>query len=93
MYHRRTDAMRHAVDLARTGLFANWSSVAARLRASKYREADVDWTPGSGSGSTGSAPRRVAPAWRPTHRSGSPARPSRPGSTCPAAEARQCAPA
>lgn len=51
MNHRRTDAirtdaMRHAVDLARTGLYANWSSVAARLQTSKYRDADVDWTPG-----------------------------------------------
>jgi hypothetical protein len=46
MNHRRTDAMRHAVDLARTGLFANWSSVAARLRALRYHDTDVDWTPG-----------------------------------------------
>jgi hypothetical protein len=37
--------MRHAVDLARTGRFNGWSSVAARLRAEKYRETDVDWTP------------------------------------------------
>lgn len=46
MNHRRTDAMRQAVDLARTGLFANWLSVATRLRVLKYRDADVDWTPG-----------------------------------------------
>jgi len=45
MSHRRFDAMRHAVDLARSGRFNNWWSVAARLRAEKYREADVDWTP------------------------------------------------
>jgi hypothetical protein len=46
MKHRRTDAMRHAVDLARTGVFSDWSSVAARLRALRYRKADVEWTPG-----------------------------------------------
>jgi hypothetical protein len=45
MSHRRYDAMRHAVGLARTGRFTDWSSVAARLRAEKYRKADVDWTP------------------------------------------------
>ena len=93
MYHRRTDAMRHAVDLARTGLFANWSSVAARLRASKYREADVDWTPGqrqwldrlcAEARCTRLAARRMKRQ---------PSRPSRPGSACPTAEARQCAPA
>jgi hypothetical protein len=46
MSHCRYDAMRHAVDLARTGRFYDWLSVAARLRAGKYREGDVDWTPG-----------------------------------------------
>jgi hypothetical protein len=45
MSHRRYDAMRHAVSLARTGRFTDWASVAARLRAEEYREADVDWTP------------------------------------------------
>jgi hypothetical protein len=46
MSHSRFDAMRHAVDLARTGRFNDWLSVAARLRAEKYREGDVNWTPG-----------------------------------------------
>jgi hypothetical protein len=46
MSHRRDDAMRHAVDLARTGRFNDWLCVAARLRAEKYREVDVHWTPG-----------------------------------------------
>jgi hypothetical protein len=44
MRDRRYEAMMHAVDLARTGRFSNWWSVAARLRAKRYREADVDWT-------------------------------------------------
>jgi hypothetical protein len=46
MSDRREAAMRHAVDLARTGRFSNWWSVAARLRAKRYQEADVDWTRG-----------------------------------------------
>jgi hypothetical protein len=46
MNHRRYDAMRHAVHLARSGLFTDWSSVAARLRVLKYRGGEVDWTPG-----------------------------------------------
>lgn len=46
MSDRRYDAMRHAVDLARTGQYRNWWSVAARLRAKRYRETDVDWTRG-----------------------------------------------
>ena len=45
MNHRRYDAMRHAVSLARSGRFNNWSSVAAWLRTGEYREADVDWSP------------------------------------------------
>ncbi len=45
MNYRRYDAMKHAVNLARTGRFKNWSSVAARLLTEKYREGDVDWTP------------------------------------------------
>jgi len=45
MTHRRYDAMRYAVSLARSGRFNNWSSVAARLQAGEYREADVDWSP------------------------------------------------
>jgi hypothetical protein len=45
MNHRRYDAMRHAVSLARSGRFTDWSSVAARLRAEKFRETDVDWSP------------------------------------------------
>ncbi len=44
MNYRSYDAMRHAVSLARSGRFIDWSSVAARLRAGKYREADVDWS-------------------------------------------------
>jgi hypothetical protein len=45
MTHRRYNAMRHAVNLARSGRFNDWSSVAARLRAEKYMEVDVDWSP------------------------------------------------
>jgi len=44
MSDRRDDAMRYAVDLACTGQFSNWWCVAARLRAKRYREADVNWT-------------------------------------------------
>jgi hypothetical protein len=44
MSDRRYDAMRHAVDLALSGRCSNWWSIAARLRAKSYREADVDWT-------------------------------------------------
>jgi hypothetical protein len=44
MSNRRYDAMKHAVDLARTGRYNNWWSVAARLRTKKYRAADVEWT-------------------------------------------------
>lgn len=44
MSDQRYDAMRHAVDLARTGQFSNWWSVAARLRAKRYEQADLDWT-------------------------------------------------
>jgi hypothetical protein len=44
MSDRRYNAMRHAVDLARTGQFSSWRTVAARLRAKKYREADMQWT-------------------------------------------------
>jgi len=46
MSDRRYAAMRHAVDLARTGQCRNWWSVAARLRARRYRDADVDWSRG-----------------------------------------------
>jgi hypothetical protein len=46
MSDRRYDAMRHAVDLARSGLCSNWWSVAARLRAKRYHESDVEWTRG-----------------------------------------------
>jgi hypothetical protein len=45
MSDRRYDAMRHAVALALSGKFHNWWAVSARLRANRYREADVDWTP------------------------------------------------
>jgi hypothetical protein len=46
MNDRRYDAMRHAVALALSGRFHNWWAVSARLRASRYRETDVDWTTG-----------------------------------------------
>jgi hypothetical protein len=46
MSDQRYDAMRHAVDLALTGQFRNWWTIAARLRLKCYREADLDWTPG-----------------------------------------------
>jgi hypothetical protein len=46
MSDRRYNAMMHAVDLARSGLCNNWWSVKARLRARRYREADVEWTRG-----------------------------------------------
>ncbi len=46
MSNRRYDAMRHAVELARSGRCSNWWSVAARLRAKRYQESDVDWTRG-----------------------------------------------
>src|SRR5262245_21010764 len=45
MSDRRHDAMRHAVDLARTGKFNNWWSVIAWMQARRYREADVAFTP------------------------------------------------
>jgi hypothetical protein len=45
MNNRRYNAMRHAVGLARSGRFTNWSSVAARLLAERYREADLEWSP------------------------------------------------
>lgn len=44
MGDRRYDAMRHAVDLALSGRCSNWWCVAARLRARRYRESDVQWT-------------------------------------------------
>lgn len=44
MSDRRDDAMRHAVDLARMGKFNNWWSIAAWLRARRYREADLAFT-------------------------------------------------
>lgn len=44
MSNQRDDAMRHAVVLALSGRCNNWWTVAARLRAKRYREADVDWT-------------------------------------------------
>ena len=44
MSDRRYDAMRHAVDLALSGRCNNWWSVAARLRARRYQESDVQWT-------------------------------------------------
>ena len=46
MSDRRDDAMKHAVQLALTGRYSNWWSVAARMRARSYQEADVDWTQG-----------------------------------------------
>lgn len=46
MSDRRYNAMKHAVDLARSGLCNNWWSVHARLRAKRYLESDVDWTEG-----------------------------------------------
>jgi hypothetical protein len=36
--------MKHAVYLALSGRCSNWWSVAARLRAKRYRESDVTWT-------------------------------------------------
>lgn len=44
MRDRRYDAMRHAVDLARTGHFSNWWCVAARLRIKRYAPGDLAWT-------------------------------------------------
>jgi hypothetical protein len=44
MSDRRDDAMRHAVDLACTGKFNNWWTVAAWMRARRYSEADVQFT-------------------------------------------------
>src|SRR5262245_58041326 len=46
MSDRRDDAMRHAVALALSGQYNNWWAVAARLRARRFREADVDWSEG-----------------------------------------------
>jgi hypothetical protein len=46
MSDRRYAAMKQAVDLARSGLCNNWWSIAARLRARHYHEADVEWTQG-----------------------------------------------
>jgi len=45
MDDERYDAMRDAVDLARTGKFNNWWTIAARLRFKRYRQDDLDWTP------------------------------------------------
>jgi hypothetical protein len=44
MDDERYDAMRHAVDLARTGKFNNWWTIAARLRLSAAAT-DLEWTP------------------------------------------------
>jgi hypothetical protein len=44
MCDRRYDAMKHAVHLALSGRYSNWWSVAARMRAKRYHESDVDWT-------------------------------------------------
>lgn len=44
MSDRRHDAMRHAVALALSGRCNNWWAVAARLRARRYRETDVEWS-------------------------------------------------
>jgi hypothetical protein len=44
MSDRRHDAMRHAVALALSGRCNNWWAVSARLRARRYREADVEWS-------------------------------------------------
>lgn len=44
MSNQRDDAMKHAVALALSGRCSNWWAVAARLRAKRYREADVTWT-------------------------------------------------
>jgi hypothetical protein len=45
MDDERYDAMRHAVDLARTGKFNNWWTIAARLRLKRCRHEDLEWTP------------------------------------------------
>jgi hypothetical protein len=44
MSELRDNAMRHAVDLARTGKFNNWWTIAAWMQARRYREADVQFT-------------------------------------------------
>lgn len=44
MIDQRYDAMVRAVDLARTGQFNNWWTIAARLRIKRYRQDALDWT-------------------------------------------------
>jgi hypothetical protein len=46
MSDQRYNAMRQAVALALSGRYSNWWAVTARLRARRYREADVDWSEG-----------------------------------------------
>jgi hypothetical protein len=46
MSDQRYDAMRQAVALALSGRHSNWWAVTARLRARRYREADVEWSEG-----------------------------------------------
>jgi hypothetical protein len=45
MDEERYDAMVRAVDLARTGRFNNWWTIAARLRLKRCRDEDLEWTP------------------------------------------------
>ena len=40
------EAMKHAVDLARTGRFSNWWTIAARLRIKRYQDSDLKWNLG-----------------------------------------------
>jgi hypothetical protein len=46
MNDRCYEAMRHAVALALSGQYNNWWAVSARLRARRYRDADVEWSVG-----------------------------------------------
>lgn len=44
MIDQRYDAMMRAVDLARSGQFNNWWTIAAHLRIKRYQQDALDWT-------------------------------------------------
>jgi len=44
MRDERYDAMMRAVDLARTGQFSNWWTIAARLRMKRFQQEALNWT-------------------------------------------------
>ena len=65
------DAMRHAVDLARSGQFSNWWTIQARLRTKGYKLVDLAWTETQQEwldrlSAEARAARLDSDAWRPT---------------------------